>query len=134
MIMAVDYDRPTISGSSRAISVQTVTRLIEGRVLNLSACRTTPLGGLPTDAYVDIIIYIMTPRRETHQTHPRACEGLRALSQYCYIIIHISLSCAYTLHRGDVTFIIIIIVIIIIIMITKSYFNFYFQLPTAVAV
>lgn len=48
----------------------------DARRSDLSECRTTPLGGLPT------VVPVLIPRarRETRQTRPRAAQGLRTLA------------------------------------------------------
>lgn len=70
------YECGRYPGTTAAISAQTVTRLIEGRVLNLSARRTMPLGGLPTEAGARA-----TPSTKTRRTRPlvaRDCALSRA--------------------------------------------------------
>lgn len=89
--------RPTISGSSRArdFGANGYEADREGRALNLSARRTTPLGGLPTEASVraaTTIIRRLGGKRasNTAPTHARDCALLQLLLSLLFIIIIIS--------------------------------------------
>lgn len=108
--------RPTISGSSRArdFGANGYEADREGRALNLSARRTTPLGGLPTEASVRAATTTSGVRRlggkrasNTAPTHARDC-ALSQLLSLLFIIIVIVISPS----RGIIIMIMTVIIIL----------------------